>query len=222
MDNSGKCKFKNKGKTCMRPSNDGRCKIHKIINTECPICLECEDNEWFTLSCNHRAHTECLKGMVKLECPLCRSNITNLPNQIEQTIKKQSEEYKIEQEEEERNEIIQMMSEFESSPQIPILLALSYLNQLGVPSNIIPQNIDITLDPESPIPPFSYIFADIVSNVIEYMQTRIAEPEISENDSSFENQDMMHSIRTRTSENSDENTIIFNISNLPPFVLEDF
>ena len=43
---------------------------------ECGICLDSiTEGSYKILSCNHRFHTECLKKLVKMNCPYCRKKI---------------------------------------------------------------------------------------------------------------------------------------------------
>ena len=57
---------------------------------ECPICLEpledLPEDPNFQLPCNHRLHTECVKGLrksgVSQACPLCRAAIPPGPEQL--------------------------------------------------------------------------------------------------------------------------------------------
>ncbi|CAJ1336364.1 unnamed protein product [Effrenium voratum] len=49
-------------------------------DTECPICLGCEDSllgSWRELPCSHRFHEECLLEWIgrKPRCPLCRLDL---------------------------------------------------------------------------------------------------------------------------------------------------
>jgi hypothetical protein len=42
---------------------------------ECPICLECDDQCFTTLKCNHMFHTKCIKIWLRNHntCPYCRA-----------------------------------------------------------------------------------------------------------------------------------------------------
>jgi len=60
--------------------------VSKNFNEECPICLD-KDETMFTLKCKHRMHIDCAKGMLKLQCPLCRKKITTFPKEIKDKIR---------------------------------------------------------------------------------------------------------------------------------------
>ena len=42
---------------------------------ECPICLECDDDSFTKLNCNHMFHTKCIKIWLRNHntCPYCRT-----------------------------------------------------------------------------------------------------------------------------------------------------
>lgn len=62
--------------------------INGESNTECPICLEkLRKKNTYILECNHCAHPECLKGLIKPECPLCREKLIRLDDRILNCIK---------------------------------------------------------------------------------------------------------------------------------------
>lgn len=53
------------------------------FNEECPICLDSNPEEnLFVLSCGHAVHQNCLRRSRKLECPLCREPLRNIPVDI--------------------------------------------------------------------------------------------------------------------------------------------
>jgi len=41
----------------------------------CSICLEDIEIDSCILTCKHKFHTECIKQLIKLDCPLCRQKI---------------------------------------------------------------------------------------------------------------------------------------------------
>lgn len=47
---------------------------------ECPICLECDDNDFTTLKCNHMFHTKCINIWLHNHntCPYCRALVKTL------------------------------------------------------------------------------------------------------------------------------------------------
>jgi len=177
---------------CLRRALQGgtKCSAHfkpekpAHINSECPICLESEEKDMYLLSCHHRCHLECLKGMNSIECPLCRTEIINLPNHIKQTILDNSKKYKEEQINEE-HEMLQraFQQELASSeynyripPQMEIVMAMRYLYELGIPPSRIPSGIELTIDPESPLPDPGSIFQVAVRRMIDVIQRQVDEP----------------------------------------------
>lgn len=188
-----KCTNVKDGKKCMRIAEFGKdkCKLHKVLNTDCPICLEEDDKKWILLSCTHRAHKECLKGMNKLECPICRSKIINLPQDIKSIIESNRVEYAEERQVEEEAEIRDMYQNQvlqEPPPQIAIMLALRYVHQLGIPTHIIPNEISLEVDPGSPLPPTIFIFNQAVLQIMKCIQDTYlkGEGDVQEADSPLE------------------------------------
>ncbi|HMP28323.1 MAG TPA: RING-H2 finger protein [Saprospiraceae bacterium] len=190
-----KCNNIKDDKKCMRPVEKGgeKCKFHKILNEDCPICLENDSDaqEWLLLSCTHRAHKECLKGMNKLECPICRGKIINLPADVKVAIENNREDYEVEIQAEEEQQFREMMQneiQQDPPPQLAIMLALRYVHQLGIPVHIIPQSISLEIDPGSPLPPAVYIFNQAVLQMMKCIQTTYLknEDDIQETDSPLE------------------------------------
>jgi Ring finger domain len=70
----------------------------------CAICIDEIRDKSFKLGCGHTFHRECLKGLVKKECPLCRRLIKKLPDDISESIEENMESYRIERQEEIANE----------------------------------------------------------------------------------------------------------------------
>ena len=237
-----------KGAHCLRKviENSKFCIQHTPspnFNKECPVCLD-EENEMYILSCQHRAHIKCLEGMNKKECPLCRAIITNLPISVKKKIKENYENYQREKEEEDREEILNMLrgrDQIRLPPQIELLIALRYLCENGIPAQQIPQDINLYIDPESPLPSVGSIYDTTISRILDYIQSTIEEddtpqetqleenvPEEYNEDEPFyfEGGDVLHRIRTvpalHTSISASRevmalfNTMIFTISDLPP------
>ena len=72
----------------------------------CPICLEPTIEN--PIECGHSMHLKCMKGLTKLECPLCRSPLKHIPKSLRISIEKNVVELKKEREEEERNALIRL------------------------------------------------------------------------------------------------------------------
>ena len=57
---------------------------------DCSICLEDMTNEQvketYVLPCGHGFHCECLEGLYKRTCPMCRALITKLPASVAKKI----------------------------------------------------------------------------------------------------------------------------------------
>lgn len=113
-----KCSYNSSGIKCLKKvyKNTTRCVYHpieisnsinpsqKIYNTECPICLCIIDprqslrdyveiskelkQENIVLECGHSFHLECIIGITKLECPVCKTIIESntLPVRISSSI----------------------------------------------------------------------------------------------------------------------------------------
>lgn len=62
----------------------------QIATGDCCICLEnmAEDKgkATYVLTCGHGFHCECLEGLYKKSCPMCRALITKLPTSINRKI----------------------------------------------------------------------------------------------------------------------------------------
>ena len=80
-------------------------------NAECPICLDDIDlkkkNSYRVLICGHKSHLDCLGGMNKFECPLCRFEIptNSLPQTIVTKIEENMEQYEKERDIQEREDL---------------------------------------------------------------------------------------------------------------------
>jgi len=77
-----------------------------VYNSECPICLEEDENLFITKPCDHRIHLECVKGMMNSLCPMCRVKITNFPKRIADTLKNNEEKKRREDVEAEHTRIL--------------------------------------------------------------------------------------------------------------------
>jgi len=104
------CKgYTKSGKKCSRKIKSDKTYCHQHLNyknyekNECPVCFE-EIVSNVPLSCGHWIHKNCVIRSGKPQCPICRSQITNLTNkEIEKTrmyFKKYQEERMQEDEDE--------------------------------------------------------------------------------------------------------------------------
>ncbi len=185
------------GVACFRKTKKGErfCEFHlaeqtpTVLNDICPICQEDDkslrpgstteegdDVKWYPLSCMHRTHVHCLKGMNKLQCPICRGTLINLPDSIRITIEENSRRVEAENIEEEHREILDMIGNAAAAaanrppPQMELVMAMRYIYELGVPPHLIPGSITLEIDPESPLPFVGYIFQNAVAHMLEYIQ----------------------------------------------------
>lgn len=181
---SGKtCKgtAKRTGKQCKRSKSGGTeyCNFHCPVepqegsnysyNLECPVCLESE-GELFALNCKHLIHQECCKGLIKLECPICRIEITNLPEEVKETIKVNIDNRKRELEEEERMNLIrlEMMNILSRPPpQSEILNLVGDMRGEGIPSSFIPIAFQVDLPPE-PVPR-GILYDLVLGSILEHI-----------------------------------------------------
>lgn len=192
------------GIRCFRKcQNASFCKKHLTsnmeYNKECPICLEENGDDWWILSCYHKSHIKCLKGLIKPECPICRKNV-QLSSEILNEINKNSEKYENEKLEDERREILNMLDqEFTTRrppPQVEIIVALRYLYELGIPPFLIPETIKIHIDPSMALPAPGFIFQNTVKEIVNHIHLN-SELEISDDEdcSDEDVNDETHTVR---------------------------
>lgn len=176
------------GSKCFRPKleNSEFCQVHTKVelNDPCPICLE-KDGNMYPLSCLHRIHLECMEGFTKLQCPICRAKLLNIPDELRKKIEKNGEVYKEEVCEEERRELLEYLERENSitqrlPPNVELLLALKYVAELGVPVCLIPSDVTIEIDVDSPLPEPGSIFQNAVKKILELIQNHVIE--INEDD----------------------------------------
>lgn len=155
------------------------------FNKECPICLT-EGEKMWKLNCKHCAHLECLKGMNKLVCPICRANITNLPPEIKQNIEKNNDDYQREQNEYHDQMIRRMVEEEQGdiptvrmSIETEIQLAFQYLASLGVPRTRIPR-VNMEVYSDGPLPPQGAVFQTVVDGSINHIQQELDQEVVEE------------------------------------------
>lgn len=145
----------------------------------CPICLEGDD--LFTLECSHTLHLECAEGLTGLSCPICRAELTNIPESLREIIILNTEERKKELIEEEQQELLRNMRQeaienIVISPEAERLAAYAYLMEQGIPSIYYPSGINLENSPWMSLPPGT-IFQLIVDQTFANMKTAIDEYE---------------------------------------------
>ena len=69
-------------------------KVWKEFNDECPICLS-DDGIFHLMSCKHKIHLGCAKGMYSSNCPICRSEVENFPSYIYKKIKEKNSQFSV-------------------------------------------------------------------------------------------------------------------------------
>lgn len=112
-------------KTKLQPKNSG-------VKEMCPICQE--TGKLYNLECGHGFHEDCLKKIIKLECPICRAAINNIRRDIKMSICHNAENYQAEQQQE----------EFE------ILMNQYHYNNSGANNNFFPPMLTL-LAPQMPM-----------------------------------------------------------------------
>lgn len=112
--NSKRCiGINRKGERCLlnTKNENSYCLFHKncLPNKElekpeeCPICLESMKDESSALKCGHWIHIHCIEQSLKVECPVCRFNLSeHLPKKIIEKINK----HNIKHEEEVSEEVL--------------------------------------------------------------------------------------------------------------------
>lgn len=131
MNHSSKKRFKKCNYFCSNGPclkkvavNKNRCVYHlsvdaqKFFNTECPLCLEkiytLQEN-YTKINCGHLYHTECIKGLNKFECAVCRTPILNLDKKISSIIDINMQKHKREMEQENANLARQVADSYEDN-----------------------------------------------------------------------------------------------------------
>jgi len=120
------------------------CRFHEK-QQQCPICQE--NGYLFQMSCSHSAHLECIRQMVKSECPLCRKEITNLPDNIELEIAANRGEHLKDMEEANFREAL---AQFGGLPvnlrEMELMTALVVLSNNNIPPHLFATSITIPSD----------------------------------------------------------------------------
>lgn len=157
-------------------------------NKKCPICLE-KCGEFFFLPCNHKLHLECCIKLTSLDCPLCRTIMSNLPDDLKTIIEDNIQKYKDETNEMERVELsnryinaIRGFLTFQPTPQMEAIAALDYLRENGIPLQFLPPIIEITLFNNYMIGTF---FNCIINMVISMINETISDNESDDEDEDY-------------------------------------
>jgi len=165
----------------------------EVTNTECPICLEC--NNLFILNCDHAVHIRCIENSNKMECPMCRAEIHNLPSAIKRKINKNIQVYKQEIEQENMEALVAALREEQGNDYHPaneLVFAIHFLINAGIPCRYIPDMIALYYDEHFDQYP-TYRQGLIVIMIIQHVFKMITE-------------DIERSETSETSEASDEDT----------------
>jgi len=115
----------------------------------CPICLD-GNGEMFSLDCNHKLHLECLKGLCTDVCPICRTLMTTLPEEVALIINENTKKRKEEIQTEEVQSFLENFPEANLTWRILRIslhldverekeMAVRMLTRIGVPSEFIPE-----------------------------------------------------------------------------------
>lgn len=141
------------------------------FDKECPICLTCDD-PLYLISCKHWIHLSCARSMTSLTCPLCRSDITNFPEDITDDIKVHSKKYRDELEAEDLRAYLETndddLEEIVERPsaQMEIYAAIRFARSEGIPLSFIPTNVRVVTDSETLSPP-GMIFQSVLNHIMD-------------------------------------------------------
>ena len=94
-------------------------------NTECPICLEkfSDPQEIFLLACAHQLHKTCMAQLRTNTCPVCRSQLTNLPKDLNAQIQTRKIQDTTERNEEELQDALNRLGQGVNVFFSPFLMA---------------------------------------------------------------------------------------------------
>ncbi len=120
--------------------------------SECCICIEPlldrssqKIRECTKLSCDHSFHTECIRGLTKLACPLCRKTITleETSEEVVKSILANEMLLQKEREEEELQELRNYASDMQviNTDQLEYVFSVRYLQEIGVPERYLPADV---------------------------------------------------------------------------------
>lgn len=179
---------------------------------ECIICWD--DNGCHKLGCNHYIHLQCATQLFSLNCPLCQQEMNNLPDDCKEQINKNTIARQQELDNEDREaaeafnrfniDLEQVLGSTFRTPQIELMLAVSALRQMGIPLRFIPNELNIELGLNDPVPIPGFITGSIGNEVMERIQHEIGDFEddsdtiddgISDDEDVFREDDMINSMR---------------------------
>lgn len=130
----------------------------EMVVGECTLC--CEIVSLTRLNCGHTLHLKCAASMINPECPICRSPLTNVPEEVIRSIRAKQGEFKEECEAEDRQAVLRMVRE-NDNPNVrvsaAIVAAMQFLRDHGVPMRYIPQGVEVTVEANAPQPNFSNV-----------------------------------------------------------------
>lgn len=177
-------------KGCMRRIVVGYelCPQHLSYNKQCPICLE-ENKNMFTLSCMHAICRGCMDGFVEFLCPLCKSQILNLPGNLVTKIKENAAKYAQEKIQEEHRELLNQET-LRVPPFIEVLTAIAFLRQSGIPNRFIPHLTNINIPSNTNYQP-GQLCNDFIVSFLSALQTKLGkdddlEPQMEEESDSVD------------------------------------
>jgi hypothetical protein len=159
-----------------------------------------------------------MKGMIKLECPLCRAPIINLPKKISNQIKSNGKNYAEEVEEENRQALINELGSESIFPEMEVLLALRFLAEADVPLQFLPSTISVNY---SLRPRAGELFSMMVNLVAQEIDLALdgEDTGVDEDIDDFDFQDDEFNIIRIIASSSDASpirTISFTMDDLPP------
>lgn len=134
---------------------------------ECPVCLEeIEPDNMFTLSCQHEVCVKCTHSLFNLECPLCRRETTNYPEDIKNSITRNAERFQRDTEEEDRIAALEYMRRLSTiSIKHEIKNTLNVLRSKGFPIVYLPKEIRITHQENNP-PDTFWVTDMLIQNIV--------------------------------------------------------
>jgi hypothetical protein len=129
----------------------------------------------------------------KLSCPICKDDLEYLPDVIKSTIAENHKKYLVEEEERERQELIEMEEMEEYDPRIEILTAIHYLTIMKIPFENM-TGLEINFAHSTPLPRGG-LYTLIIKNCIERLQDMVdnqPSEDDEDDDSSFELDTIMY------------------------------
>ena len=159
----------------------------------CPVCFEGE--KLHILECNHPIHLECAKLLTDPSCPLCRKPLTNLPDDIMESIRVEQAKYKANLEEEDHRlaeeNMVGRLFVMHVNPTIETELryAMNYLRNRGIPLIYLPQCIKVKVPSGHPKPAPGVLFSTLVGQLLEYMRKELESDSDSLEESDSEESD---------------------------------